>query len=219
MAERRSPAAGAGRAAKKAPAKKAPAKKAATKKAPAKKAAPGRGAEPGVRGSTAGQGRLPPPPPLRGSTPAAPARPERSVPEPAPPGRDRGVLPVRADETPWTAGEIEEIRAELTAELERINRQASALQTNIDDVLRDSGDGAGDDQADSGAKAFEREQEMALLARIRDTGVQTERALRRIADGTYGSCESCGSAIGKLRLQAFPRATLCVVCKQEQEGR
>jgi RNA polymerase-binding transcription factor DksA len=48
---------------------------------------------------------------------------------------------------------------------------------------------------------------------------QTERALARIADGTYGVCEICGNPIGKLRLQAFPRATLCVADKQRQERR
>ena len=43
--------------------------------------------------------------------------------------------------------------------------------------------------------------------------------LARIAAGTFGTCESCGEAIGKARLQAFPRATLCVECKQREERR
>jgi DnaK suppressor protein len=49
--------------------------------------------------------------------------------------------------------------------------------------------------------------------------LQAERALARIEDGTYGICESCGNPIGKARLQAFPRATLCVTCKQREERR
>jgi RNA polymerase-binding transcription factor DksA len=48
---------------------------------------------------------------------------------------------------------------------------------------------------------------------------QIEHALRRTADGTYGICESCGNAIGKQRLLAFPRATLCMTCKQREERR
>ncbi len=95
----------------------------------------------------------------------------------------------------------------------------ATLQSSIADVLRDSGDGAGDDQADTGSKAFEREQEMTLLANARESVFQTQRALQAIDDGTYGRCESCGNAIGKARLQAFPRATLCVSCKQKQERR
>jgi RNA polymerase-binding transcription factor DksA len=126
---------------------------------------------------------------------------------------------VRAGESPWTAEELAELRTALTAELERIGGQVQTLETTIADVMRDSGDGAGDDQADSGSKAFEREQEMTLLANTRETLFQTSHALRRIEDGTYGSCESCGDPIGKLRVQAFPRATACVACKQKQERR
>ena len=48
---------------------------------------------------------------------------------------------------------------------------------------------------------------------------QGERALDRIDAGTYGVCESCGQPIGKARLLAFPRATLCVECRQRQERR
>ena len=44
-------------------------------------------------------------------------------------------------------------------------------------------------------------------------------ALERLETGTYGNCESCGQPIGKARLQAFPRATLCVSCKQREERR
>jgi DnaK suppressor protein len=48
---------------------------------------------------------------------------------------------------------------------------------------------------------------------------QGERALGRIDAGTYEVCESCGKPTGKARLLAFPRATLCVACKQRQERR
>ncbi len=48
---------------------------------------------------------------------------------------------------------------------------------------------------------------------------QTEHALERLADGSYGTCESCGNPIGKMRLQAAPRATLCMPCKTKQERR
>ncbi|MBU4337387.1 MAG: TraR/DksA C4-type zinc finger protein, partial [Actinobacteria bacterium] len=48
---------------------------------------------------------------------------------------------------------------------------------------------------------------------------QTQHALDRIRSGTYGVCESCGEPVGKARLQAFPRANLCVECKQREERR
>jgi RNA polymerase-binding transcription factor DksA len=49
--------------------------------------------------------------------------------------------------------------------------------------------------------------------------IQTERALERLEDRTYGVCESCGNPIGKRRLMVFPRATLCMTCKQREERR
>jgi RNA polymerase-binding protein DksA len=85
--------------------------------------------------------------------------------------------------------------------------------------MRDSGDGAGDDDADTGTKNITREHEMALAANAREMLFQTERALERLDSGTYGLCENCGNPIGKARMQAFPRATLCVECKQQQERR
>jgi RNA polymerase-binding transcription factor DksA len=60
---------------------------------------------------------------------------------------------------------------------------------------------------------------MSLANNARDMLAQAEHALVRLDDGSYGICESCGNPIGKLRLQAFPRATLCVTCKQREERR
>ena len=45
-----------------------------------------------------------------------------------------------------------------------------------------------------------------------------EYALKKIEDGTYGECESCGEAIGAARLMARPVAQLCIDCKTEQES-
>jgi DnaK suppressor protein len=132
---------------------------------------------------------------------------------------DASTMLVAPGEAPWTDDELAEQRAVLGGELSRIEEEVASLQSALSDVLRDGGDGAGDDQADTGAKAFERDQEMTLLANARDMLFQTRHALDRIDTGTYGTCENCGGPIGKARLQAFPRATLCVACKQRQERR
>ena len=54
---------------------------------------------------------------------------------------------------------------------------------------------------------------------LNDARQQIDRALARIRDGSYGICESCGNPIGKMRAMAFPRATLCMTCKQREERR
>lgn len=130
-----------------------------------------------------------------------------------------GELAVRPGEDPWTPQEVEEARTELLAEMTRLKEEISSSESAIQGMMRDSGDGAGDDQADTGTKNITREHEMALAANAREMLTQTERALQRLDAGTYGLCENCGNAIGKARMQAFPRATLCVECKQKQERR
>ncbi|THV18797.1 TraR/DksA family transcriptional regulator [Nocardioides caeni] len=113
--------------------------------------------------------------------------------------------------------------AELLQELhEQRTKSAQILEeqeADLSGLLRDSGDGAGQDQADLGATSFERDHELTVLNSEREKVAQIDRALARIDDGTYGVCESCGNPIGKMRLMAFPRATLCLPCKQREERR
>jgi RNA polymerase-binding protein DksA len=129
------------------------------------------------------------------------------------------ALAVRAEEEPWTPAELDAVRAELEEDVSRLRAEISAAEIDLVGLMRDAGDGSGDDQADAGAKTYEREQEISVANNTREMLDQSEHALERIADGSYGICESCGNPIGKLRLQAFPRATLCVTCKQKQERR
>ena len=234
-------------AAKKAPAKKAPVKKTPVKKAPvrptlAKKAplkkAPAqimKGAHKTALTSSTAKGgattisvykpeieasdlvvvpekRLVMPPPIR--TPKlgkkAPAlKPVKAAPSPF----------VLDGEESWSATEMKAIKSELSKDLVRLQKELEAIESEMDDLIEASGVGAGDDQADAGAKTFEREHEISLVYNARDMVLQTERALERIETKTYGRCEDCESAIGKARLQVFPRATLCMLCKQKEERR
>ncbi|SNT04301.1 transcriptional regulator, TraR/DksA family [Micrococcales bacterium KH10] len=132
---------------------------------------------------------------------------------------DPASFAVRDGERPWTADELTDVCGELLVASERLAKDIEQADRALSDMLRNSGDGAGDDQADSGASALEREHELSILNNSRDLQAQNSHALERIRVGTYGNCEQCGEAIGKARLRAFPRATLCVTCKQRQERR
>ncbi len=234
---------------KKAPAKKAPAKKSATKKAPPKKVPAKKTAvkkipvKPNIKtpmktaltSSTAKGGAttisvykpepelletaivaerrlvLPPPVrPIKSGKKAPQLKPIKSAPAP---------LVVKEGEDGWTATEMKAMRSELAKDLVRLKKELQAAESEMDDLIKASGVGAGDDQADAGTKTFEREHEMSLVYNARDMVTQTERALERIDTKTYGRCEDCASPIGKARLQVFPRATLCMACKQKEERR
>ncbi|WP_405493861.1 TraR/DksA family transcriptional regulator [Streptomyces sp. NBC_00096] len=204
-------------AAKKAPAKKAAAvTKAAAKKVTAKKAAAEGAAEAAhetgarkvVAKKSTGTAR-------KTATAATSGLPKARVVA----ARTPGELAVRPGEDPWTQEEVDEARSELMSEVLRLRAELDASEVAISGLMRDSGDGAGDDQADTGTKNITRESELQLAANATSMLEQTERALERLEAGTYGICENCGQPIGKARMQAFPRATLCVDCKQKQERR
>lgn len=139
------------------------------------------------------------------------------------PARARGKkavdLLVLEQEDPWTAKELSEVQSELATERERLATELEQAEAELAELMRDSGDGSGDDQADAGSATWEREHELSLTINAKELLEQIEHALERIEEGTYGTCESCGNAVGKMRLQAFPRATLCLSCKQKQERR
>jgi RNA polymerase-binding protein DksA len=46
---------------------------------------------------------------------------------------------------------------------------------------------------------------------------EIEAALRRIEDGTFGICETCGQPISEERLEAIPYATQCIDCRRKGE--
>ena len=145
----------------------------------------------------------------RSARPAADASPRASTAKP----------PVREGEKPWTAAELRAVRAEIESDIASLTRDIAMHESDLAGLMRDSGDGSGDDEADAGTKTYEREQEMTVGANARDLLQQNQRALERLDNGTYGRCENCGQPIGKLRLQAAPRATLCLDCKRLEERR
>lgn len=152
---------------------------------------------------------MPPPPPPKKSGKQVHLKPLKSAPAP---------LVIESNET-WTATELKAMRSALSKDLERLREDLAKVESEMDSLIQDGGEGAGDDQADAGNKTFEREHEMSLLINARDMVIQTERAIERIDNKSYGVCEVCGNQIGKARLEVFPRATLCMSCKQKEERR
>ncbi len=191
----------------KAPAKqvaKAPAKQAA-KQAPTKKAAKAAATKAAATETVTNAARR--------STPKKVAAKKASS-----PGKVSALV-VKEGETAWTKAEIKEVLAELTEHREKVAATLAAQEEELALLMRDAGDGAGHDQADMGATSFERDHELTVVNNEREKLAQIDRALARIEDGTYGVCESCGNPIGKMRVMAFPRATLCLTCKQREERR
>lgn len=71
--------------------------------------------------------------------------------------------------------------------------------------------------ADIGTDNYEQEFTLSLMETEEDTLLAIEAALERVEDGTYGTCEECGSAVPKLRLNAIPYTPFCIKCAQQLE--
>ncbi|WP_460798474.1 TraR/DksA family transcriptional regulator [Nocardioides pacificus] len=143
----------------------------------------------------------------------------KSAPQQAGRSASVGDLAVKDGEDPWTQAELDEVLTELHEHRDRLVQHLHDQEAELAGLMKDAGDGAGHDQADMGATSFERDHELAVVNHEREMLAQIDRALAHIDDSSYGVCETCGQAIGKMRLMAFPRATLCMSCKQREERR
>jgi RNA polymerase-binding protein DksA len=200
------------------------------RKSPAKKTAPAKNAASATRKAAMPAKTTPPAKKAAAAKKAAPAKASAPVKKvaakktaPAKKAATRkapaSALVVKEGEESWTKTELKEVLDELHTQREHSHEIIEKQESELTGLMRDAGDGAGHDQADMGATSFERDHELTVLSNERDKLAQIDRALARIDDGTYGVCESCGNPIGKMRLMAFPRATLCLTCKQREERR
>lgn len=90
-----------------------------------------------------------------------------------------------------------------------------AKQTLEEDMTLDSNDLA--DEMDLASS--ESLQSFTLRLRGREKGLldKIEKALVKIDEGSFGTCEECGEEISVKRLEARPETTLCIRCKEDQE--
>jgi DnaK suppressor protein len=58
----------------------------------------------------------------------------------------------------------------------------------------------------------------ALIAAARRAVSDTAQALRRMAEGSYGTCERCTADIPLQRLEILPHARFCVPCQRRHTG-
>ncbi len=72
--------------------------------------------------------------------------------------------------------------------------------------------------ADQASDDYERDFSLARATDEQKRLYFIDEAIKRIDDGTYGSCLQCGKAIAKKRLQAMPYTELCIECQKKNEG-
>jgi len=108
--------------------------------------------------------------------------------------------------------DTDSIRKRLLAE--RVQLLSKAIPATSNPLSPDERDS---DEADAAVSTALRERAMWLLEDQRQKLELIDQALKRIADGSYGHCETCGGAISPERLEALPYATQCIRCQQQAE--
>jgi RNA polymerase-binding transcription factor len=109
---------------------------------------------------------------------------------------------------------LEAERARLLDDLHRLDVEVAE---NADPLDPNRG-GVSNHLADDASATFEEEKTLSLRFNAEQMLEQVDKALERVADGTYGICENCGKPIPPERLEARPFATLCINCQQLREA-
>lgn len=136
------------------------------------------------------------------------------------PVREEGAASVAAatlvtpavETPPGLAERLREQYVELQARLARLEGEAMEFD-------EDSRPKYSNHPADEAAALHDRTGRDAVARVLVDDMQQVERALERLAAGSYGLCDDCGQPIPPKRLEARPTATLCVSCQSKREMR
>ena len=115
--------------------------------------------------------------------------------------------------SPVTKSELDHVRAAL----EEHRRQT---QDRIEGLARrpelGSAQGFGKRIGDGTTEAISRLTDIGVGQSLESTLARTERALAKLDEGTYGTCDACGRAIPVERLRAMPDSVMCVACAESE---
>ncbi|WKZ82885.1 MAG: TraR/DksA C4-type zinc finger protein [Acidimicrobiia bacterium] len=106
----------------------------------------------------------------------------------------------------------ESARQRLSEDRLQLIHQLEELGANEGGDLRDDVD-FGEGFADAAAATAERTEVLGLIESLRQSVEEIDRALKRIEDGSYGTCIACGKPISAARLEHRPESIHCVDCK------
>jgi DnaK suppressor protein len=114
--------------------------------------------------------------------------------------------------------ETDHFREVLLAERSRVRGALDYLhQENPGSIEDETGEESVFDNhlGDTATVTYDREMDYTLEDNAEGVLAAIDKALRKIENGTYGTCERCGTPIDPARLEALPYAELCIDCKRK----
>jgi DnaK suppressor protein len=122
------------------------------------------------------------------------------------------TLEMERAESSWTPEELQSVREALLAAVTRLKAELDIVDTEMAQAVALSTLEVLHDELDVAAHRSELLQDAVQAENSSAILAQTEHVLARLDRGLYGVCEACSGEIGRPRLEAFPRATLCMTC-------
>ena len=106
--------------------------------------------------------------------------------------------------------QYQEIKTLLETKLSELVERVEEIEDDLEEP--------GDDNAAEGAVESEGDEVLEGVGTLAAATIQQIRlALKKIDNGTYGTCTKCRSKIPLERLKALPYATSCAKCPEETD--
>lgn len=109
---------------------------------------------------------------------------------------------------------LSDFKKELQNRLGQLLNEADLAVKNISESTNDPSS----DPTDQAVQELDRNRLLRFKDRERKLIRKIEKAIARIEEGSYDTCEACGSSISEARLKARPMTTLCIDCATEMES-
>ncbi len=105
--------------------------------------------------------------------------------------------------------DLDAIRAELEARRDRTAARVGKLAARPE---LGAAQGFGKRIGDGTIEAVSRLTDIGVGGSLESGLARTERALAKLDEGSYGTCDGCGGPIAPARLTAMPDSVLCLAC-------
>ncbi|MEN3341405.1 MAG: hypothetical protein V7644_809 [Actinomycetota bacterium] len=117
--------------------------------------------------------------------------------------------------------DTDRFRTMLLEERERVQSAIENLRDDhpgsLDEEVEEIAATSDNHMAETATATLDREIDYTLEENSGQVLTEIDAALKRIDEGTYGTCTNCGREIPAERLEAYPWASLCIDCKRESE--
>lgn len=111
--------------------------------------------------------------------------------------------------------DLDEIETGLREQLAEIEGRLTEMKKPPE---RGSMVGFGKRVGDGTIEAVSRFTEVAVADNLEVTVARIERAIEKLEEGSYGTCDSCDKPIAAGRLKVSPASSLCIECARRLPG-